>query len=312
MSKVSQVIKEHKFDTYWDYRNFRVIDCRTCGFMHLDPIPEMDLLNTFYREDYFIKVKPFSYEQVTEEFVQTRIEQVYDSVSYQELYQKIMEYKKASSQVMLDIGCGNQLLTKFFEKQGWNVCALEPSEDAGKYLRRFGIPVFNKPVEEIDVLNIQNISFVNMQFVLEHLPDPYQVLLKIQQRLEPGGVIRICVPNDFSEGQLAYLKSDQAQPGWINIPDHINYFNFNSLHKLLHKTGFREVYRTTDFPLEFLLLGGLNYYANEAEKAKIRPFVTNFVNSFYRIGREDLLKALYEHLAQLGFGRSIFMYAIKE
>ena len=80
---------------------------------------------------------------------------------------------------------------------------------------------------------------------------------------------------------------------------------------LLSRTGFTELYRTTSFPLEFLLMCGMNYHLDKKYKDQVEPFVYNFESSFRKTEREQLLNRLYKELLKLGLGRSIYMYAIK-
>ena len=302
----------HQFQKYWKTNNYRVIDCQTCGFVHLDPIPADLNLEQFYQEKYFRDIKPFPYEDINIEFVNRHREMAAQNWSYLKVYQQVTEYLSTDCRSMLDIGCGNDLLTLLFQAKGWQTRIIEPSKDAAEYLSKYGLEVYNQPVEAVRQLGLPDLSFINMQFVLEHIRDQFRVLQELNALLVPGGVIRVCVPNDFSEGQLAYLERYQETPHWVCLPDHINYFSFNSLSQLLHKAGFREVYRTTNFPLEFLLLGGINYYAAETERAKVGPFVKNFEASFYETGRQQVLERFYENLAAQGLGRCIYMYAIKE
>ena len=303
---------EHQYDAFWEVQGIKVIDCRTCGFKHIDPIPTSEEITKFYIEKYYREIKPFPYEKINEAHVEWRTKFILNYLPYQEVYQKVAELKQTTTLRMLDIGCGNTLLAKYFENQGWTGVIVEPNQDACDYLKKFDLKVFSKTVEEIDSLNLDGFSFINLEFVLEHIRDPYSVLQKLYGLLLPGGIIRVCVPNDFSQGQMAYQENYQEKLRWVCLPDHINYLNFESLGKLIQKTVFKEVYLTTNFPLEFLLMAGMNYYASAEEKGKVHPFITNFENSFIRTGRRDCLKQFYENLAQLGFGRSIFMYAIKE
>jgi len=37
---------------------------------------------------------------------------------------------------MLDVGCGNDLLSLFFKEQGWETTIIEPSRDAALYLKK--------------------------------------------------------------------------------------------------------------------------------------------------------------------------------
>ncbi len=304
-------VQNHLYNQEWYVKDYKIVQCQTCGFKHIYPTPSTLELERFYWGKYYKEIKPFPYAQVTEEYIGKRIEQVNRNYSYNEIFNRVEKLKLTNIQRMVDIGCGNNLLVRFFQDRDWEVFALEPSHDAANFLKLFDLQVFDCSVEEIESTNITEISFINLQFVLEHIVEPFTVLKKLYEIMVPGGVIRVAVPNDFSEGQLAYVESYKEDFHWVCFPDHINYFTFDSLHNLLEKIGFQEVYRTTNFPLEFLLASGLNYYASEEERKKVGPIVKDFESSFRNTGRGELLKKYYESLAQLGFGRSIYIYAIK-
>jgi SAM-dependent methyltransferase len=309
---MSEVIHEPK--RLWEEDGVRIIDCVSCGFIHVDPIPTKEELLTFYEQRYYTDVKPFNYKAVTEDYIASVREKVQKNGSYKRIFnqvEKLLPAERPSFLSMLDIGCGNDLLSYYFESQGWHSVAIEPSRDAARYLRNFGLTVHERFADELDQLDLTDLSFVNIQFVLEHIADPTSLLQKVYDAMAPGGVIRICVPNDFSDGQLAYKEYYNEKLRWVVQPDHINYFSFSSLRQLLEKCGFEEVYRTTNFPLEFLLLGGMNYYADEEQQRKVGPFISQFQQAFARTGRWSKLVKLYESLAQLEMGRSVFMFAVK-
>lgn len=303
---------KHLYEEAWEYQGYKIVNCQSCGFAHIAP-EHFDLpLDEFYQNQYFREVKPFPYASITNEYIEQQKQQIENRLSFQKIYRQVLSFLKAGNRSMLDVGCGNDLLSLFFKGKGWETTIIEPSRDAALYLERYGLNVVNQPVETVDGLNLEAIAFINMEFVLEHIKDPLTVLRMLHRIMAEGGIIRVCVPNDFSPGQLAYLEKYHERPGWVCLPDHINYFTFDSLSGLLSKAGFREVYRTTNFPLEFLLAGGINYYASETERQKVGPFVRNFEASFRETGRQDVLERLYENLAQQGLGRSIYMYAIRE
>jgi SAM-dependent methyltransferase len=305
---------QHAYERFWDVDNRRVIDCQICGFIHLESIPAAQELNELYQQHYFNSVKPFDYQAVTDRFIEETLINVRYHQPYLDIYNRAADLLSLPSEMplkMLDIGGGNDTLSVLFHLNGWDTCVIEPSKDAAEYLRKYKVTVFEKFADEIDTLDISDVSFVNMQFVLEHITNPSQLLQKIYRAMAPGGVIRICVPNDFSEGQLAYQEHYQEKVYWVAYPDHINYFSFSSLQQLLHNVGFTEAYRTTTFPLEFLLLGGINYYSNEQDQVKVGPFVRQFEEAFKLTGRQDQLHKVYEALAGVGMGRSITMYAVK-
>jgi len=301
----------HIYEKYWDYDGYRVIECISCGYRHVYPVPDTEQIKGYYDEKYYSEVKPFNYDTLTKDYIREKTEAVYSNVSYKSVYDKVVELKTASGTGMLDIGCGNDLLALFFKHNGWQASVIEPNVMAARYLKEFGLTVMNDYVENIHLNKLEEIAFLNLQFVLEHLQDPSAMLQEAYRLLMPGGIIRVCVPNDFSKGQLAYSEYFKEEHRWIAIPDHINYMDFDSLNGLLSKNGFEELYRTTNFPLEFLLMGGINYYREDKYRDQVGPFVSNFESCLIKNGQKQVLDRLYDELAKLGFGRSIYMYAIK-
>lgn len=301
----------HQYQQCWEHNGFHIIECQTCGFKHIYPIPNPEVLERFYRDTYYQQVKPVA-DQYRDADADVWRKRIMTNRSYQNIYELVSRFINTEEKIMMDIGCGYDGLTGFFAAQGWTCYAVEPSREVKKFLSLFGVTVISDSIENMSLRDLSKASFINIQFVLEHLPDPASVLRNAYDALLPGGILRIAVPNDFSIGQLAYREYFQEGLRWVVTPDHINYFNFDTLSNLLQRIGFTELYRTTNFPLEFLLLGGINYYADESAQKKVGPFVSNFEEALINTGRGEKLRLLYENLAKSGFGRSIFMYAQKK
>lgn len=88
-------------------------------------------------------------------------------------------------------------------------------------------------------------------------------------------------------------------------PDHINCFNFESLIKLCNKCDLKELYRTTKFPLDLLLIQGYDYYQNPELKNNIPKIINDFESNFKALG---ILDSYYENLAEQGLGRWVILY----
>jgi SAM-dependent methyltransferase len=91
---------------------------------------------------------------------------------------------------LLDIGCGNGFVLELALDRGWHgVRGVEPSEDA----------IANAPVRVAHMIErgfLQRGMFAPASFdavtlfqVLDHLPDPVEVLSEVRRLLRPGGVI---------------------------------------------------------------------------------------------------------------------------
>lgn len=302
---------DHVYDKKWQYNSINVIDCKTCGYMHIYPLlsaEEIEELEKTYVDDYWRSTMQFDYENITADAINKRKEEALSSRLYKNQYDIVNRYIKCDVKRLLDIGCGNELTQVYFKEKGWETFFVEPSRDAANYLKRFGLDGINGFFDTS--LNLEPFSFINLSQVLELIPDPITFVKNVSNLLLPGGIIYISSGNNFSCGQMAYVEHYNVPPKWI-APSTVNYFTRSSLVTLLKKQNLNEVHLTTNFPLEFLLMSGLDYYSDDSLRSEVGPIVRNIENSFISTGREADLLSLYENLACLGFGRTVDIYCIK-
>ena len=146
---------------------------------------------------------------------------------------------------------------------------------------------------------------INLSYVLEHSSNPKEVLEICRDLLKNNGVMRVAVPNDFNSLQLQANKLVSKPSWWIAIPDHINYFNFKTLERLLNNVGFEILLRTTSFPIELFLLMGDDYVENDEVGSMCHQKRMNFELALPK----NIRRKLYQKLASLGLGRECIFYA---
>jgi SAM-dependent methyltransferase len=156
-----------------------------------------------------------------------------------------------------DIGSGPGF-SENRQARGWNVIGIEPSRQAAAHARSLGIEVVEGFFDADIVPVLGRFDAVNLNNVLEHVPDPIAILLRAGALLEPGGVICVNVPNDFSPFQVAAAATGETGEWWIAPPHHLNYFDFATLSNLLERLKFEVAEKTTSFPMEAFLLMGDN------------------------------------------------------
>jgi len=296
----------HQYARKWTYKGHNIIDCETCGFIHLYPFPTRNELNDFYGARYWREVKQYDSGNI-----EVHKKAALNNTSFIKIYDSVEKYVKKSENetgTMMDVGCGPSLMQYYFKEKGWNTLFLEPNRDAYDFLIKCGFKGYNATFENFSLNEDIQFDFVNISFVLEHVINPFAVLQKISRLAKKGGILRITVPNDFSRAHIAYIEGMNGEPCWVAYPDHINYFNYESLTKLLNQFNFKEIYRTTIFPLDLLLAAGFDFYRDENKRKKVGSIISDFTNSFIRSGQEDALRLFYEHIALAGFGRSIELY----
>jgi len=138
--------------------------------------------------------------------------------------------------ILLDIGAGAGVAAEEAIRRGLAVRACEPSPQCRKeFFERNGFePEPNFFDGEYALNNRHEVDAVLLSHVLEHLPDPEQVLYNIGLVLRPGGVVIIAVPLFGSVITAVMGKRDF----FITPPEHLTYFSHVGLGELLKRNGY--------------------------------------------------------------------------
>lgn len=108
-------------------------------------------------------------------------------------------------------------------------------------------------------------DFVWVSNVLEHVINPIETLVEINKILAKKGVLVITVPNDFSNLQdILYKQGVLSREYWVVPPEHLNYFNKESLKNIAELLNLKYIKSLGDFPIEWFLLNeNSNYIKNK-------------------------------------------------
>lgn len=283
---------------------FEIIDCVECGFKHATPIPTAEEMESIYRHDYYKIEKPLYISRYTEDLEWWR--QAY--VERYEWFEKILGARRRK---LLDVGSGPGFFLQTGNERGWQTLGVEPSTQAAEHTRNLGLEVIENFLTASLVKELGKFDVVHLSDVLEHIPDPAAMVRMANQLLNPGGLICIVVPNDFSPFQQALQKACDFPSWWIIPPHHINFFDFQSLSGLLGRNGFRSIHQTCTFPIDLFLLIGDNYVGNDSVGRQCHERRKKFEHNLRTAGMNDLKQKLYESLAALNIGREIVMVAEK-
>ncbi|WP_425449707.1 methyltransferase domain-containing protein [Dethiothermospora halolimnae] len=277
---------DHIFNEIFEInKDYNVVKCESCGFHHVHPYPKDDFLDNFYSMEYKDELK---------------------KINLSEKVKRICNMTEGKN--ILDVGCGEGDLLTEFKKEGFNVYGLEPSIESVKECEKKGLNV-KQGMLGSNMFN-KKFDFVNLSFVLEHIPNPSDVLNVIKRDfLKEGGYIIIEVPNDFSFLQQCYSEYNKESPYWIHFPDHLNYWNFNTFIPFIEKLGFEIVYKTSSFPLEIFLLMGEDYIKNKELGKKAHYKRVEFEKRLKEIGYGEKIFKIYEKLSELNIGREIHLVA---
>lgn len=280
-----------------------VIECDSCGFKHVSPLPSQKELEALYRDEYYSSEKP-QYLKDSEE------DQAWWEMTYRQYFYLFDKHLQKQDRRLLEIGSGPGFFLKVGKERGWDVLGIEPSMQAINYSQQFDVPVVHDFFTEKSAEKLGTFNLIFMDTLLEHVPDPAAIITLCRSILNPGGLLCIVSPNDYNP--LQQLLRDHAgyTPWWIVPRHHLNYFNFTSIKNLLQKHQFKVMESQGTFPMEFFLLCGENYVGNGSLGRELHGKRKTFEKQMHT-GNPDLLQAFYQWLGEQKLGRSFVVIARK-
>jgi SAM-dependent methyltransferase len=284
--------------------NHDIIECESCGFKHALPLPDAAALEEVYREDYYAQEKPTFLAHAGED-------QLWGELAQTDRLEILETLLPPDRRRLLDVGCGPGFFLQTALRRGWLAHGIEPSRQAAAHARALGATVTEGFFNNASAAALGRFDAINLSNVLEHVPDPGRLLQLAHGVLEPGGVICVTVPNEFSPLQIAGRAAISANDWWVAPPHHLNYFNFDSLTGLIARSGFAAKARTTSFPMEAFLMMGENYVNDPALGRACHHRRKKFDLAFEAAGLKETRRGFYRALAELGIGREAVVIAVK-
>ena len=285
--------------------DYDVIACEVCGFRHVIPLPDPKSLENAYREAYYSEEKPTFLAHAGED-------QEWASLSQRDRLESFETLLPASRRRLLDVGAGPGFFLKTAASRGWQVLGIEPSRQAAAHARGLGVEMVEGFFNAETAATLGRFDVVHLNNVLEHVPHPREIVSLARDLLTPGGVICLNVPNDFTPFQQSARTTLTLSEWWVAPPHHLNYFDFESLSRLVTRLGFDVRERSTSFPMELFLLMGLDYTKDGELGRACHNQRKRFDLSLEQAGFKETRRAFYRALAAAGLGREAVVVAVKK
>jgi 2-polyprenyl-3-methyl-5-hydroxy-6-metoxy-1,4-benzoquinol methylase len=282
----------------------------TYGYRRLDPVPDDAELERWYQSEYYHLLRAGGRAPELRRLLAGGAEAERERAWLREtLFDDVVEALRehAPGPRVLDVGCGQGELLSHLVEQGFAAEGIEPSEDATALARERGLDARAATLEELAADRPPPYDAAVLLNVLEHVPRPEDFLRTLHALLAPGGIAFIRVPNDFNPLQLAAQRKLGADPWWVAVPDHVNYFDVESLGSLASQLGFAPVDVQADFPMELFLLMGLDYVGKPDVGATCHGYRVQVERSI----DPELRRRLYRAFAACGVGRDTRLVARK-
>ena len=286
---------------------YDVVACEHCGFTHVLPLPTPESLQRTYAEEYYESEKPTYLVHASED-------EAWAALGYDDRLDAMSAELPPARRRLLEIGSGPGLFLARAVEKGWTAMGVEPSRQAASFARARGLSIhhgffddglrveLSRTEAPFDALHLMN--------VLEHVPDPAALIDSAAQLLAPDAVVCIGVPNDFNPLQRLLQVRRNMAPWWLAPPHHLNYFNFETLERLVRRLGLDVRARLTSFPMELFVALGRNYVGDD-ELGRTCHGLRKAFDQDLNASTPGARRALYQALAQAGFGREAIIIAVK-
>jgi len=158
---------------------FTYYRCEKCELIFTSPIPSN--LGDYYPNDYyptFLKNDNF------------------ESIFAPEKYKLEIVQKFITKGRLLEIGPGGGGFTYLAKQSGFNVEAIEMSEDSCKFLRdiiQINVIQSNDIIQAL--MQRESYKVIALWHVLEHLIEPWKTLETISKKILPEGILVLALPN---------------------------------------------------------------------------------------------------------------------
>lgn len=191
--------------------------CVKCGFIYCPDVPNniSELYKKMFDEDYFRGEKG-------------RLRQSHEIVKSA---LKVIDIKSINS--WADLGCGVGSLIKVTSDLHIHSVGVELSDELAKFAKSQNRNVLSG---DITMLKSSTFDVISLIDVIEHVPNPLELLLQISEKVVPGGYVVISTPDEKS------LAAKMLGKYWWHIrPAHVGYFNKSTIKLALLKSDFEPV-----------------------------------------------------------------------
>jgi 2-polyprenyl-3-methyl-5-hydroxy-6-metoxy-1,4-benzoquinol methylase len=228
--------RDYEYETTADV--FRMVRCRTCGLIYLQPRPSTDDLRTIYPPDYYA----YNYDEAVHPFA-NRVKQWLD----ERKLQGWLGLCRTRQPWFLDVGCGNGRFLDALRRRGVpaeQLWGIELDDGVVARLRAQGYQARMGPIEAVTDLPAGRFDLIVLLQVIEHVADPAALVGRLARLLAPGGLLVIETPNVDSLDAALFRR---RYWGGYHFPRHWNLFSPVTMGRLLAAHGL-QVHRTRYLP----------------------------------------------------------------
>lgn len=222
---------------------YRLARCRRCGVHYLYPRLTEEAMQLVYQDASYFQGGESGYSD-TSYFAQESALRA----TFQCLLRNLQQRGIATGD-LLEVGCGYGYLLDEARSSFRRRVGTEFSPEAAARARETGAEVFEGGLEQLPAQELFDCALAIQ--VIEHIHDPVRFMSRLVARVRPGGHVVLATPD--MGGSLRKLMG-RSWPSF-KVPEHVVYFDFRSLERLMGGAGLSSITRLPyphAFPLGLL------------------------------------------------------------
>jgi len=254
---------------FTEKEGFSIFRCEECGHGMVHPMPQTT--EEIYGQDYFAGAEGgFGYadydadKEPLRPFLDAQLREA----------ERLL---RGSARRMLDVGAATGFFLEIARNRGWEVAGVEISAFAAELARKKGIDVKTGILAQHEFPK-GAFDAVTLWDVIEHVEDPKAELSRVREVLAPEGLLIMTTPNFTSLYARLLGKKWHA----IVPPEHLHYFTFKSMDRLLADSGFEAISITA--PVKSFTLAYVFQTLARWQGVKAWQHVANFLKKHPRMG----------------------------
>jgi 2-polyprenyl-3-methyl-5-hydroxy-6-metoxy-1,4-benzoquinol methylase len=166
-----------------------------------------------------------------------------NSIYYTSSRPEIAAFVPVYTKTILDIGCGEGFFLKLVKSQinaeTWGVELMPEVAEKAKSHADHVIP--GKIEEALDLIPDHYFDCITFNDVLEHLPEPAEILKKIKPKLTQNGIILASIPSVryfYNLVELIIKKDWEYKDSGILDSTHLRFFTKKSIRRMFENAGY--------------------------------------------------------------------------
>lgn len=245
---------DHLFGVEGDWQ-LKICENAACQLVWLDPMPTLGDLPKAYQNYYTHQgvdtaatqsllhtVDFFAYQRFCKLFFKLT------GMQKQRIQKNFLFLQKETPGRLLDVGCGAGHLLNRIRQLGWEVEGIDFDENAVEQAKK--LYQLKAQTGDLKTIAYPNNSFdvITLKHVIEHIPEPVELLQECYRILKTGGRLIMTTPNIQSWGHQRF------QHYWRGLepPRHLFLYNCHTLAEITKKAGFTQIdTRTTSASAEY-------------------------------------------------------------